>query len=192
MDVLCLFDETKPSPSECIVRNWLLGSAGDSYKETGEICGIELPKGLKKGDKLPAPIFTPSTKAEYGKHDENITFEQMSKIVGPGTARALRAYSLSIYSFIANAAACKGIEIQDTKFEFGYDEDGNLCQIDESGTGDSSRFNPDYSKQPLRDWLNSIGWDKETPIELPSEIIEKTSQDYIKGCQIITGYTVRP
>ena len=188
-----LITKVKPILAECIVRDRPLGSGWKSYQKTGKICGIELPPGLNKGDKFPAPIFTPSTKAEYGKHDENITFEEMFKIVGAKTAQILRAYSLSLYSFIANAAFLKGIEIPDTKFEFGRRlSDGQIMQTDESGTPDSSRYEPDYSKQPLRDYLDSVGWDKETPIELPEEIIEKTSNDYIKGCEIITGYTVKP
>jgi phosphoribosylaminoimidazole-succinocarboxamide synthase len=185
---------TRPIPVECIPRNRLLGSVKDSYKKTGRICGIELPKGLKEGDRFQATIFTSSTKAEIGKHDENISFEEMIKIVGLKTARILRAYSLSIYSYIAVEAFIRGVEVPDTKFEFGYDEDGNIIQNDESGTGDSSRFNPDYSKQPLRNWLKleSTGWDGETPIELPEDVVLKTSRDYIKGCEILTGYRVIP
>ena len=188
-----LVTKAEPIPAECIVRDRPLGSGWKSYQKTGKICGIKLPQGLNKGDKLPAPIFTPSTKAEYGEHDENITFEQMCEIVGARTAQTLRAYSLSIYSYIAIEAFIKGIEVPDTKFEFGRRlSDGQIIQIDESGTPDSSRFDPDYSKQPLRDYLDSIGWDKEIPIELPIEVIEKTSRDYIEGCRIITGYTVKP
>lgn len=183
---------TNPVLAECIVRGKLLGSVRSVYKKTGEIYGIELPKGLKEGDGFPAPIFTPSTKAEHGKHDENITFEQTIKLVGLDTARIIRDRSLGLYSYIANAAFAKGIEVPDTKFEFGYNELGEIIQIDETGTPDSSRYVPDYSKQPLRDWLDSIGWDGETPRELPEDIIAKTSRDYIKGCEILTGYTVIP
>lgn len=172
---------------ECIVRGSLLGSAWEDYQKTGKVCGIELCKGLKKGDKLPAPIFTPSTKAEYGEHDENVTFEEMQESLGKETARMLRAYSLSVYSFIANVAALKGIEIPDTKFEFGRLSNGQIIQIDEIGIPDSSRYIPDYSKQPFRDWLTSINYDKKTPIEIPPDIIQRVSDNYIKACQIITG-----
>ena len=175
-----------PIPIECVVRGALKGSGWSSYQETGEVCGIKLPAGLKEGDRLPAPIFTPSTKAAYGEHDENITFEQMIKEVGSKTAHTLRVYSLSLYCYMVNQAVIRGIYIPDTKFEFGYCK-GQIIQIDESGTPDSSRYVPDYSKQPLRDYLTSIGFDKKTPIELPEDVVKKTSQDYIKGCEIITG-----
>ncbi len=184
-----LVRRTKPILAECIVRGKLLGSVRGVYKKTGEIYGIKLPKGLKEGERFRAPIFTPSTKAKYGEHDENITFEQTIKLVGLDTARTIRDRSLGVYSYIANTASAKRIEVPDTKFEFGYNEFGKIIQIDETGTPDSSRYIPDYSKQPLRDWLDSIGWDG-TPIELPEEIIEKTSRDYIKGCEILTGYKV--
>lgn len=181
-----LVKEAVPIPIECVVRGALKGSAKDSYQKTGKVCGIKLPAGLKEGDKFPAPIFTPSTKAAYGEHDENITFEQMSKKIGLRTAQILRAYSLSLYSYLVNFAFLRGIYIPDTKFEFGYYKD-QIIQIDESGTPDSSRYVPDYSKQPLRDYLTSIGFDKKNPIELPKNVVKKTSHNYIKGCEIITG-----
>ena len=174
-------------PIECIVRGRLLGSAWKAYQETGEICGVTLPEGLKKGGKLPAPIFTPSTKEEYGKHDENISFEKVIELIGLKHAIILRAYSLSVYCFITHEAFLKGIEITDTKFEFGLFPGGEIMQVDEIGTPDSSRYIPDYSKQPFRDWLTSIGYDKETPLEIPKEILAKVSENYRKACEIITS-----
>ena len=174
-------------PAEFIVRGFLLGSAWVTYQETGEICGIKLPKNLKKGDKLPAPIFTPSTKEEYGRHDENITFVELMKLINPRNAKILRAYSLSVYCFIANEAFLKGIEITDTKFEFGILASGGIAQIDEIGTPDSSRYVPDYSKQPFRDWLTSINYDKRTPLEIPEDVASQVSDNYSKACEIITG-----
>lgn len=185
---MMLVQKAKPIMVECIVRGSLLGSAWESYRKTGEVCEIKLPHGLKKGDKLPALIFTPSTKAGSGEHDENISFSQMVSLVGIKTARLLRAYSLSIYSHMANLSARRGIEIPDTKFEFGY-SNGQIIQIDESGTPDSSRYVPDLSKQLLRDYLESIN-KRTTPIFLPKPLIEKIRQNYVKSCQIITGYKI--
>ena len=179
----------KPIMAEYIARDYLIGSVRGSYKKTGRICGIELPKGLKEGDRFPATIFTPSTKAEMGQHDENISYEEMIKIVGLETAQITRGYTMSVYSYICNLAFLKGIKVKNTKFEFGIDNKGRVIQIDEIVTPDTSIFDPNYSKQPLRDWLDSIGWDG-TPIELPEEIIAKTSRDYIKGCEILTGHKV--
>ena len=184
-----LVEKAKVIPVECIVRAYLLGSAWKAYQKDGAICGIELPAGMNKGDRLPAPIFTPSTKAEYGKHDENISFEEMAKIVGFKTAQLLRAYSLSLFCELANQAQLKGVELTDTKFEFGY-LNGKIIQIDESGTPDSSRFDPDLSKQIVRDYLESISYDKKTPIYLPQKIIDKTSKNYLKIHEIITGQKV--
>ena len=184
-----LVKKAKVIPVECIVRGRLLGSAWKAYQKDGAICGIELPAGMNKGDRLPAPIFTPSTKAEYGKHDENISFEEMAKIVGFKTAQLLRAYSLSLFCELANQAQLKGVELTDTKFEFGY-LNGKIIQIDESGTPDSSRFDPDLSKQIIRDYLESISYDKKTPIYLPQKIIDKTSKNYLKIHEIITGQKV--
>lgn len=195
-----LMYKAKPFPVECIVRNKLLGSGWRSYNNKGPLQGtlhgIPLPKGMQEGDRLPAPLFTPSTKAEHGEHDENIDFKRMQEIVGPDIASGLMSLSLSLYCCAQNHACLKGIEIDDTKFEFGFLENETktmkrLAQIDESLTPDSSRYSPDYSKQPLRDYLKQIGWDKETPVELPPERIKKTSQDYIKVCEIITGYKVK-
>lgn len=195
-----LMYKARPFPVECIVRNKLLGSGWGSYSKEGPrkgtLHGIPLPAGMKKGDRLPAPLFTPSTKAEEG-HDENINFEKMQRIISltyPDSssiiAQIIASYSLSLYCFAQSRACLKGIEIDDTKFEFGFSDKALIVQIDESLTPDSSRYNPDYSKQPLRDWLDKAGWDKETPIELPSWVIEKTSSDYRKVCEMITGYRV--
>ncbi len=182
----------EPILLECIVRGRLLGSSNDSYQETGKVCGIKLPEGLKKGDDLIPPIFTPSTKAEKGQHDENITFEQAEKLVSVKTARYLRKKSLELFKYISMKTLLSGIELTDTKFEYIYFKRGNKKTImvsDEIATPDSSRFEPDFSKEPLRDWLDSIGWDG-TPIELPERIVTETSQRYIKGCEILTGYKV--
>lgn len=184
---------TRVFPVECIVRGYLFGSAWEIYQETGKVCGIELPKGLKEGDKLESPIFTPSTKAGAGKHDENITFEEMIDIVGGEIARILRAYSTSLFCYASNTLALKGITLIDTKFEFG---DTSCCfpagisdvlLVDEIFTPDSSRFDPPLSKQPVRDYLKSINFDKKTPIELPPEVVKRTSRDYAKIYQIVTG-----
>ncbi len=175
----------KVVPFECIVRGDILGSGYDSYKKTGKVHGIPLPKGLNEGDKLPAPIFTPSTKAEHGEHDRNVTFEEMAKSVGPSTTGLLQAYSLSLFSYLANSVILNGIRIRDTKLEFSFLRN-HVMVIDEIGTPDSSRFYPDLSKQVLRDYLKSIGWD-ETSIELPSEIVKKIRQNYLQVCKLITG-----
>lgn len=183
-----LIQKADPLPIECIVRGYLLGSAWKSYKESGIVCGIELPEGLHKGQKLSQPIFTPSTKAVLGQHDENITFEQACDIVGSETARTLKWQSIRLYSFMADEARSKGIVITDTKFEFGKRcSDGNIIQIDESGTPDSSRYDPDYSKEPLRVYLESIKFDKKNSIELPPNVVKETSERYLMGCEIITG-----
>lgn len=186
-----LMYEALPLPEECIVRNLLVGkgSAWKSYEKNGEVCGIQLPKGMRKDQRFAAPLFTPSTKAEVGKHDENISYEKTVEIVGLDNAQYLRAASLSLYCYAQNAASLMGFEIDDTKFEFGILEDEKtgerrIVVIDELLTPDSSRYNPDYSKQPLRDWLNQIGWDGK-PIKLPPDQIEKTSQDYKKALAMI-------
>ena len=184
-----LVKKAKVVPVECIVRNKILGSAAKDLEENGTVFGKKVPSGMKRGDSFPAPVFTPSTKAEYGKHDENISFEEMAKIVGFKTAQLLRAYSLSLFCELANQAQLKGVELTDTKFEFGY-LNGKIIQIDESGTPDSSRFDPDLSKQIIRDYLESISYDKKTPIYLPQKIIGETSKNYLKIHEIITGQKV--
>ena len=184
-------------PIECIVRGYITGSGWASYKENGTVCGIKLPEGLKESDKLPEPIYTPSTKAEIGDHDENISFERCCEIVGEDIATQIRDLSLKIYKAAAEYAATRGIIIADTKFEFGV-IDGKVTLIDECLTPDSSRFwpaasyeegkvQPSYDKQFVRNWLKA-NWDMtgETP-HLPAEVIDGTSERYREAFQIITG-----
>ncbi len=184
-----LMRRAKPFPVECIVRGWLIGSGFKDYTKTGKVCGIELPAGLQKADRLPAAIFTPSTKAEEG-HDENISFDEVVKLIGQKHAEQLRDLSLHIYSKAAEYAAENGIIIADTKFEFGLLDD-EIVLIDEVLTPDSSRFwpadrvvpgqnPPSYDKQIVRDWLEASGWDKEPPPPtLPQDIVDQTSAAYL-------------
>lgn len=179
-----------PLPLEAIVRGYLIGSGWKDYQSTGSICGIHLPAGLRMADKLPEPIFTPSTKAEVGDHDENISFEQAAELIGQELAEKVRDVSLQIYKTAADYALERGIVIADTKFEFGLDEDGQLYLIDEVLTPDSSRFwpadqvkpgssPPSFDKQFVRDYLETLDWDKTAPgPELPAKIIEKTAAKY--------------
>ena len=185
-----LVKKAKPLPVECIVRGYLSGSGWKEYMEKGSVCGISLPQGLLEGSELPEPIFTPSTKAEAG-HDENITFEEMEKIIGAQLAEEAKLKSISIYKKANDLARKKGIIIADTKFEFGLDENNRLLLIDEILTPDSSRFWPaaDYKpgqmkdisldKQFIRDYLISINWDKKPPAPaLPEDVVIKTSERY--------------
>jgi phosphoribosylaminoimidazole-succinocarboxamide synthase len=184
-------------PVECVVRGYISGSAWKEYKSNGRVCGIELPGGLKESDKLPEPIFTPATKATSG-HDENISFEQMSKIIGPELSRDLRDISLKIYSKAADYARQKGIIIADTKFEFGRTPAG-ITLADEVLTPDSSRFWPadkyhagqtqeSYDKQYVRDYLEEIHWNKQPPAPaLPPEVAGKTSEKYLEAYHQLTG-----
>jgi len=185
-----LVKKAKPLPVECIVRGYLSGSGWKEYREKGSVCGISLPQGLLEGSELPEPIFTPSTKAETG-HDENITFEEMKKIIGAQLAEEVKLKSISIYKKANDLARKKGIIIADTKFEFGLDENNRLLLIDEILTPDSSRFWPaaDYKpgqmkdisldKQFIRDYLISINWDKKPPAPaLPEDVVIKTSERY--------------
>jgi len=194
-----LVKKAKPLPVECIVRGYLSGSGWKEYKEKGSICGILLPKGLLEGSELPEAIFTPSTKAD-AEHDENITFEEMKKIVGAQLAEELRAKSLAIYKKAKELARKKGIIIADTKFEFGLDENNKLILIDEILTPDSSRFWPaaDYKpgamkdvsldKQFVRDYLISINWDKKPPApNLPQDVIAKTAERYKEALKRLTN-----
>ncbi|NPA95528.1 MAG: phosphoribosylaminoimidazolesuccinocarboxamide synthase [Thermodesulfobacteria bacterium] len=190
--------KAKPLAIECIVRGYITGSGWKEYLKTGAVCGIKLPEGLKESEKLPEPIFTPSTKAEIGEHDENISFEKACEIVGEDTANQVKELSLSIYKDASEYALSKGIIIADTKFEFGF-IDGRLCLIDEVLTPDSSRFwpldsykpggpQPSFDKQFVRDYLESIGWDKKPPAPpLPPDIIEKTRKRYLEAYERITG-----
>lgn len=193
-----LVRKARPLPVECIVRGYLSGSGWQEYLAKGSICGVPLPDGLRESEILPEPIFTPSTKAEDGMHDENITFETATDILGRETAEEVRRISLQIYEFGRDLAAEKGIIVADTKFEFGISDD-RLILIDEVLTPDSSRFWPtgDYSpggpqksfdKQFLRDYLIEINWPKRPPPpKLPPEIIKKTREKYLEALEKLTG-----
>lgn len=190
-----------PLPAECIVRGYLSGSGWKDYKATGSISGIKLPAGLRESDRLPEPIFTPSTKAELGTHDETISFEQMVEICGRDLAEQARDYTLRIYSRARDLADQKGIIIADTKFEFGVYE-GELIIIDECMTPDSSRFwpkdqylpggpQPSFDKQFLRDYLETLDWGKTAPAPaLPQEILRKTGEKYSEALLRIAGISV--
>lgn len=192
-----LVKKAQTIPIECIVRGYLTGSGKKTYDENGTVCGIQLPEGLTEASKLPEPLFTPSTKAAIGDHDENISFERCCEIVGEDIAAQIRDLSLKIYKVAAEYAATRGIIIADTKFEFGV-IDGKVTLIDECLTPDSSRFwpaasyeegkiQPSYDKQFVRNWLKA-NWDMtgETP-HLPAEVIDGTSERYREAFQIITG-----
>jgi phosphoribosylaminoimidazole-succinocarboxamide synthase len=188
----------KALPIEAVVRGYLIGSGWKDYQKTGRVCGIELPKGLAQAQKLPAPIFTPATKATDG-HDENISFEQVEKLIGKPLAMKVREVSIRLYREASDYAATKGIIIADTKFEFGTDVTGNLVLIDEVLTADSSRFwpadsyrvgvsPPSYDKQYVRDYLETLDWDKTPPApKLPPEVIAKTSEKYREALERLTG-----
>ena len=192
-----LVRKTKVVPIECVIRGYLSGSGWKEYKNSKKVCGIKLPEGLVESDRLPEPIFTPSTKADVG-HDENITFKEMGKLVGADLAKKIRKVSLDLYNKATLHALSKGIIIADTKFEFGLD--GNeLVLVDEIFTPDSSRFwplatyspgkgQPSLDKQFVRDYLETTGWDKKSdPPVLPAEIIAKTSQKYIEIYRLLSG-----
>jgi phosphoribosylaminoimidazole-succinocarboxamide synthase len=185
-------------PYEAVVRGYLVGSGWKDYQETGSVCGIELPKGLRQAEKLPEPIFTPATKAPVGEHDQNISFAHMAKDIGYGLARLIREKSLQVYKVAAALAYSKGMIIADTKFEWGLDEYGNLTLMDEVLTPDSSRFwpiegyavginPPSYDKQFVRDYLEAVRingkpWDKTAPApRLPPEVIVSTRERYHKA-----------
>jgi phosphoribosylaminoimidazole-succinocarboxamide synthase len=180
----------KPLPIEAIVRGYLVGSGWKDYQKTGKVCGIALPAGLREAEKLPQPLFTPSTKAPVGEHDENISFAQAVELLGEARANEVRDATLALYSEAANYAATKGIIIADTKFEFGVDEAGKLYLIDEALTPDSSRFwpadqyrvgsnPPSFDKQFVRDWLEASGWNKQNPApRIPQDVLQKTADKY--------------
>lgn len=190
-------------PIECVARGYLTGSGWSEYKTNSRVCGIELPQGLLDGSQLPQPIFTPATKAEVGLHDENITFIQAEASIGKERARELRRLTLELYKFASEYAKSRGIIIADTKFEFGVDKAGEITLADEALTPDSSRFwpveswrpggaQPSYDKQYLRDWLTSIGWDKQSPPPpLPDEVVEKTRARYSEAYAALTGEKFR-
>lgn len=189
-------------PMECIVRGYITGSGWESYKENGTVCGIQLPEGLQESQKLPEPIFTPSTKAELGDHDENVSLEQGAAVLDktfPGKgmeyAKKIRDYTLALYKKCADYALSRGIIIADTKFEFGLDEEGNIVLGDEMLTPDSSRFwplegykpgqsQPSYDKQFVRDWLKA---NPDSDFLLPQDVIDKTIEKYEEAYEMLTG-----
>jgi len=195
-----LVRRTDPFPIECVVRGYIVGSGWKDYQKTGAICGIPLPAGLRESDKLPEPIFTPSTKATTG-HDENISFEEAAKRIGRPLAERLRDTSITLYKRAAEHAATRGIIIADTKFEFGM-RGSELIWIDEALTPDSSRFwpadqyapgsaQPSFDKQFVRDYLERIGWNKQPPApELPADVVSGTAQKYRDAYQRITGHAL--
>jgi phosphoribosylaminoimidazole-succinocarboxamide synthase len=194
-----LVKKTKALPVECVVRGYLSGSGWEEYKATGSICNIRLPAGLIESDRLPEPIFTPATKEEVGKHDQNISFERMGDLVGGSVAAQAREYSLAIYRNASEIAQKAGMIIADTKMEFGIDDEGKLIIIDELLTPDSSRFWPtesykpgrsqkSFDKQFVRDYLVSVGFNKRPPPpRLPEEVIFKTSALYLEALKRLTG-----
>jgi phosphoribosylaminoimidazole-succinocarboxamide synthase len=189
--------KTKPLPIECVVRGYVSGSGWKDYSATGKICGIELPPGLRESQRLQVPIFTPSTKAAAG-HDENISFEQARALIGDEMATRVRSASIAIYQLAAAYAEPRGILLADTKFEFGL-LNGQLLWIDEALTPDSSRFwpaaqyqpggpQPSFDKQFVRDYLESIRWNKTPPgPELPAEVVSATCEKYLEAFRILTG-----
>jgi phosphoribosylaminoimidazole-succinocarboxamide synthase len=191
-------EKARPLPVEAVVRGYLSGSAWKEYRQTGAVCGICLPPGLRESDKLPQPIFTPATKAPQGQHDENISFERMTATVGRERAEAVRRLSLRLYEEAAHYAAQRGLIVADTKFEFGVCKD-ELILIDEVLTPDSSRFwpvagyapgrpQPSFDKQYVLDYLEGLRWDKQPPAPpLPPEVVRKTSDKYREALQCITG-----
>ncbi len=188
----------RPLPVEAIVRGYLVGSGWKDYQSTGRVCGIVLPSGLQQAAKLPQPLFTPSTKAALGEHDENISFSRMGELVGTALAEEVRDAALALYTAAAEYAATRGILIADTKFEFGQDAAGRLYLIDEALTPDSSRFwpadqyrpgtnPPSFDKQYVRDYLESLDWDKRPPApRLPPDVIAKTSEKYREALRRLT------
>lgn len=192
----------KPILIECVARGYIIGGGWKDYQATGCVCGIKLPEGLKQAEKLPEPIFTPAAKAEVGTHDENISFEKVVELYGESIATQLRNLTISLYKKAADFAATKGIIIADTKFEFGLDENGQVCLMDEVLTPDSSRFwpaesyevgmsPPSYDKQFIRDWLETQTWDKTPPAPVPpAEIIEKTAAKYREALVKLSGKDV--
>ena len=194
-----LVKKVKPLPVECIVRGYLSGSFWKAYQKDTTVCGVKLPAGMLESDKFPAPLFTPSTKAALGAHDENISIAQMEDLLGKETTKEVREASVNLYVKAADYARTKGIIIADTKFELGRDEDGQLILIDEVLTPDSSRFwpvdqykpgggQPSFDKQFLRDYLSSLDWPQSPPPpKLPAEIIARTGARYLEALERITG-----
>ncbi len=194
-----LVKKVRPLPVECIVRGYLSGSFWKAYQKDTTVCGFELPEGMVESGKFPEPLFTPSTKAEQGLHDENISYERMEEILGKELAGKVRDVCLRLYEKAADYARTKGIIIADTKFELGLDENDELILIDEVLTPDSSRFwpedeytpgkgQPSFDKQFLRDYLSTLDWDKQPPApKLPADILEKTGSRYMEAVERITG-----
>jgi phosphoribosylaminoimidazole-succinocarboxamide synthase len=192
----------KPVPVEAIARGYLIGSGWKDYERTGRVSGISLPDGLRQAERLPQPIFTPSTKAAVGDHDENIDFDTMVRTIGADLAEEVRDATLRLYAFAAAYAAERGILLADTKFEFGTDADGRLHVMDEMLTPDSSRYwpadayavgtsPPSYDKQFVRDYLETLDWDKTAPgPRLPAEVIERTRAKYAEALQRLAGISV--
>ena len=188
----------KPLPIEAVVRGYLIGSGWKDYQATGAVCGIELEQGLEMASQLPEPIYTPATKAEFGEHDENISYEETINLIGDELASRVRDTAIEIYNFGVNHAKERGIIIADTKFEFGLDNNGKLFLIDEVLTPDSSRFwsieeyqvgisPPSFDKQYLRDYLETLDWDKTAPgPELPEDVIANTTEKYRSAYRTIT------
>ncbi len=192
-----LVKKLKMIPIECIVRGYITGSGWKSYKQSGTICGIKLPEGLQESEKLPEPIFTPTTKAKEG-HDENISFEQVCDMIGKDLAIKLRDKTIEIYQKCSEYALTKNVIIADTKFEFGLDENGNLVLGDEILTPDSSRFWPaedyqvgksqkSFDKQYIRDWIKSTGYNPESGDSIPDDVIQVTVDKYKEAYKLITG-----
>ncbi len=189
----------KALPVEAVVRGYLIGSGWKDYQATGRVCGIELPAGLRVADRLPRPLFTPATKAERGQHDENVAYEVIESAIGASLAAQVRDTAIALYEFAAAYALARGIIIADTKFEFGVDESGRLVLIDEALTPDSSRFwpvdtyapgssPPSFDKQFVRDYLETLDWDKTPPApHLPAEVIAKTSEKYREALRRLTA-----
>jgi phosphoribosylaminoimidazole-succinocarboxamide synthase len=194
-----LVKKARPLPVECIVRGYLSGSGWKDYRKNGSICGIELPAGLRESERLPEPIFTPSTKAELGDHDENIPFDEAIRLCGREVAEQLRDKTVEIYCRARDFAATKGIIIADTKFEYGIVDDGSLLWIDEALSPDSSRFwpksqyapggpQPSFDKQFVRDYLETLDWNKQAPPPpLPAKIVEQTAEKYQDALFQLTG-----
>jgi phosphoribosylaminoimidazole-succinocarboxamide synthase len=193
-----LVRKTTPFPIECVARGYLSGSGWKDYRQTGAVCGVELPPGLRESERLPEPIFTPATKAASG-HDVNITESQAAELVGPDTLTELRRLTLALYEAGARHAATRGILLADTKFEFGVTETGSILLIDEAMTPDSSRYwpadsyrpggpQPSFDKQFVRDYLESIRWNKQPPVPtLPDEVVARTRDKYLEAYKRLTG-----
>lgn len=198
----------KPILVEAVVRGYLAGSGWKDYQATGAVCGVHLAPGLQNAQKLPEPIFTPAAKAEMGEHDENISFDEVERRIGPDLAAQIRDVSIRLYKEASDFAATRGIIIADTKFEFGLDENGTLTLMDEALTADSSRFwpadsyrvgtnPPSFDKQFVRDWLEAVRidgkpWPKTAPApQLPADVIEKTADKYREALTRLTGESLR-